>query len=306
MHFKLVYGNHWNFGLQVGDTFRYLKLALESAGHRADIEKQLCPGYVNIVQECFDDDYTESLLQAVGEGLELILIASEFLTKATFNRFNDENSNESSYYANREYWDKRFANFERIAASAMAIWHLCEQEVDNYQRYFSKVKVAYLPHAFVDNYRSVSHLPDEEKDIDFLFTGTLTDYRKVLLASLQNKGYKVESMHALTAPFHRDDLISRSKIALNLKQYAQWLYPSPSRFFYHIANESCVVSEAGEFECDIQRYVDTCAEANFTSFCEQILHEGCFSTKASQRLARFEVERPASKLIPELLHRSIT
>ncbi len=81
MLFKLVYGNHWNFSLQIGDSFRYLKIALENIRYRADIERDICPGYINIVQKCFTDEFKQTTLEEVAKETQFSLITSKFLTK---------------------------------------------------------------------------------------------------------------------------------------------------------------------------------------------------------------------------------
>jgi len=56
---KVVYENHWNFGIHLADTLPLIRCGLELAGFRADIEKQVVPGALNILVENFSDEFTE-------------------------------------------------------------------------------------------------------------------------------------------------------------------------------------------------------------------------------------------------------
>ncbi|TDO96247.1 hypothetical protein [Marinomonas balearica] len=276
MHFKLIYGNHWNFGINVGDTFLLIKSALELAGHIADIEKELCPGHVNVVIENFDAEYVRKIDHLVKNDGRLIIVGTEFLTKNTFNNFSFQDG--SSYYFDSEYWSERYNNFLDACQYASAIWHFSDVAKSDYEDNLS-IPVLYFPHYYVPNFKQVIHRSDEQKNIDFLFTGAKTEYRTTIINELKERGFYVESVHALTAPFHRNDLISRAKICLNLKQFREWPYPSQSRFFYHLINESLLVSEQTDIRADIQDFTLT-ASGNFIDYCVEEYEKGNYNERA--------------------------
>ncbi|RDL44224.1 hypothetical protein DN730_11390 [Marinomonas piezotolerans] len=294
---KIAYGNHWNFGLNVGDTFILIKKALEICGILADIEKEPSPNHVNIVMENFDEKYLAKMQAIHQQGGRFIIIGTEFLTGSTFNNFKFEE--DTSYYFDRDYWANRYRCFLMATEFAQAVWHFSDIAVDDFSAQFA-LPVLYFPHHYVPGFKQVQHRSDEEKDIDFLFTGAKTDYRLDLLKQLSGKGYKVEVVHALTAPFHRNDLIARSKIALNLKQFQQWPYPSQSRFFYHIINDSLMITEPTEVIADIQEYVLT-GTGDFIQYCESELAKGHFNARAQANRTRFAAERPMKNSIETIL-----
>jgi hypothetical protein len=300
MHVKIVYGNHWNFGIHVADTMLLLQKVFELAGHTADIERHFCPGHLNILLEGFDDDFTAATEEAMKTpGSRLLLIASEFLTGDTFNDFSK--IADSSYYSDQSYWGNRFRNFRRLESCSLAVWHLGETEVAAYRKLLGHERVDYLPHYWVPGLARVVHRPDDAKDIDFLFTGAETGHRQSLLEQLRNKGYHVVNMHALTAAFHREDLLARSKIALNIRQFNNWPHPSPSRFFYHLTNSSLLISEACHYEADIQEHILTAPPGKFVSFCEQQLELGEYTARAAHALETFQQKHPMKKRAIELV-----
>lgn len=286
MHFKLIYENHWNFGIHVADTLLMIKYALETAGHRADIEKSIVPGYCNIVLENFSDDFVDAAQQARSqdENTGFIIVATEFLVDAGFNQFKqDALIQKTTHYDDQAYWEKRYSNFLKMLPLSRAIWHLSEHQVDVYKAELKRDDIYYLPHVYNDKLYTVKHRPDDQKDIDFVFTGTLTDYRKKILYQFETKGYRVVALPMLTAAFHREDIIARSKIALNIKQHAQWLHPSNSRFFYHLMNRSILVSEPSPFKCDLGAYVDVAPAGKLMEACNYRLAQGNLARLAETR-----------------------
>jgi len=305
MHYKLIYENHWNFGIHVADTLLMIKYALEDAGHRADIEKNICVGFTNIVLENFDDEFVQRALNSFSEdqNTKFIIVATEFLVNGGFNQFvQDAEVLNKSHYDDIDYWQKRYINFSKLLPVTTAIWHLSEQQVDVYRQALQRADVFYLPHIYSDKLYTVKHRPDEEKDIDFVFTGTLTDYRKKVLYQLESRGYKVATLPMLTASFHREDVISRSKVALNIKQYAQWQHPSNSRFFYHIVNRSILVSEHCQYKCDLNAYIEEASEGNFVEHSIQALKQGNWCDQSTKRANAFTLSHAGEKRITPILH----
>jgi hypothetical protein len=300
MHVKIVYGNHWNFGIHVADTMLLLQKVFELAGYTADIERHFCPGYLNVLLEGFDDDFTAGVEKGLkAEGSRLLLVASEFLTGDTFNDFSRIAGD--SYYSDRSYWSDRFKNFLRLEAHAVGVWHLGETEVTPYRKLLGHERVHYLPHYWVPGLSRVVHREDDAKDIDFLFTGAETTYRQEILDQLRSKGYCVVNMHALTAAFHREDLLARTKIALNIRQFADWPHPSPSRYFYHLNNTSLLISEACHYQADIQEHILTAPAGNFISYCEEQLGRGDYNARAAEALSAFRQKHPMKERALELI-----
>jgi len=297
MRFKIVYGNHGHSGINVADVMLLLQYGLESIGHTADIVRDICPGEINIVQENFTDEYVEQVEALANKGTQFIVIATEYLIDGSFNKF--DVTLDKSYYSDRDHWLHRFKNFLAVEKRSIAVWHLCSEAVESYRKYLGHDRVFYLPHHYLEAVNRVVHRPDKEKDIDFLFTGAMTDYRKGLLSELESKGYKVEYSNYYTAPFHRENLLARTKIALNIRQYAQWPHPSPSRYYYHIMNDSLMITETCDYQADIQKYVLTAPRNELVEYCESVLAERYFTKRARHNRGLFANELPMAKsMIP--------
>lgn len=304
MKFTLVYWNHWNFGIQIADTLRLIKLGLESAGHEVNIEREICTKSINIVIECFVQQHVYEMEEAASQGAKFIIIASEDIANGSFNYFKEE-GDDNSHYTQQIYWRMRYDNFIRVEPLSIAVWHL-GKVIDRYRKTLGHNRVFYFPHRYVDNYKTVRHRPDNKKDIDFLFTGTLTKYRETILDELSNKGFSVKYTKVLKAPFHREELLSRAKVCLNLKQYAKWPYPSVSRYFYHAINDSLLVSEVCDYDSDLQPYVTTAGpEDDFVEFCIQQHEIGSYNERAYSTFQRLQEEMAGEREYGELIELSL-
>lgn len=309
MHFKIVYGNHYNFGLAPSHTFLMLKHGLEDLGHRADIEKDFQPGYPNILIENFTDDHVDAMLAVWTPGTGLIVIATEILTGDTFNDFASPTGPEGSgpvrdarldHYRNQDYLKPRFAAFMRIAPRADAVWHLAHQQVATYRRLLPDVPVGYLAHGYTAGCASVRHRPEADKDIDVFFSGARTHYREAILEDLSGAGLRVAHTHQMTAPFHRDDLVARARVCLNIRQDADWPYESNSRLYFHLVNDSVIVTEPCPEPSDLHGYVPEIVSP-LVGFLREQLALGRFTERAAALRERFADDRPMSGVLAPLL-----
>jgi hypothetical protein len=118
----------------------------------------------------------------------------------------------------------------------------------------------------------IHHRPWKDKDIDFLFYGSIVEHRTQILESLWQKiqpmGYKMEVMFDSTSIF-RNDLISRSKIILAPHQGPGSEIFCPTRVLYLLNNKCIVIVEKcrGQElyeECfpsaDTDHWIDLCIE----------------------------------------------
>lgn len=300
MNVRLVYGNHNCFGIHVADTLLLIQKVFELAGCDATIEHNIAPGQVNVVLEGFDDRFASETEQAMQRrGSRLIIVATEYLTGRTFNKFDGDT--DESHYSKDAYWSDRFANFVELEKLSTAVWHLGETEVAPYREFLGHERVFYLPHFWADGLSRVQHAADTDKDIDFLFTGTETAYRRTLLNELMQKGYRVETVSPVTASFHRENLLARSKLSLNIRQNAQWQHPSPSRFFYHLINASLLITEMCTNRADIQEHVLTAPAGKFIDFCEEQFLLGDFTNRALSYLQNFRQKHPLREVAQRLV-----
>jgi len=297
MKINLVYGNHWNFGIGVGDTFRYLSLAISQAGYDVITSREPVINRINIYLENFDTDYVAKLKQLKHAGGQYIIIATEFLTGDTFNDF--EKTLDISYYSDREYWKKRYQAFSALVNDATAIWHFSDLAATDYEKQLDRT-VGYVPHHYVKNFATVQHRSDAQKDIDFLFTGSITNYRKKILQGLSNLNFKIEISSSLTAPFHRDDLIARSKFCLNIPQFKQWPYPSQSRYFYHLINRSPIITPTLPYKSDLEEYTLE-STVSILEYCQALYEQANYTQLANNTFHQFKRDTNASIALASLL-----
>lgn len=306
MEFKLVYGNHGRNPFHIMDVLLLVRFSLEALGHKADLEEQIIPGKTNILIECFTAEYAAAMQETKQvTGTEYIIIATEFLTGQTFNDFHADSeqappSQISSHYDNDNYWRKRFGAFSSIQPEARALWHLGDNQVEPFRTATQHPRVHYLPHGYIEGFARVRHKAKEHKDIDAIFTGHLTDHRCQLITELKRQGINALATQPLNFP-QREDLVARSKIALNLKQNASWRYPSNSRYHYHLSNGSFLVSEHCAEACDLSPYVKVAAAGQLAEICHDILAAGNWQSQARQHKERFMTERPMTRLMQDLL-----
>lgn len=306
MIFKLIYGNHAANGLAIVDTLMLIKHGLEELGHQAHLERNICPGHINIVTEFFTYDFLAHYEKSLDTpGTQFIIVATEYLTGETFNNFDnlkiEQFSTLNSHYDNLTYWKKRFTTFEIAAKHAVAIWHLSEHQVANYQNRFGKNKVAYLPHAYIASLEHENTVDLKDKDVDVIFTGTATPYRMNILNGLANKGLEVKVLEVMTPEYVRASWVSRSKVAINLRQHADWKYPSNSRYYYHLMNHSMLVSEKCEFDCDLSNYVAEVEADSFIDYVIDLIKSHTYQARAIENLGRFKLERPMKPLMAPLV-----
>lgn len=302
MKFNLVYGNHSFEGVHISDTLRLIKYALQSIGHTVVLSSHIVAKENNILIENFTYDFIVVMEEMRKiEGTKFILLATEYISdQERFNYFPNNTVDEKSHYGYDRLWEKRWKTFCLAVKNSDAIWHLSESQVCSYQARFKNTPVGYLPHAYLPELIKLPKVEPQHKDIDVLFTGTLTPYREIIINNLRAAGLEVVVGKINTPDHIREDWISRSKIALNLKQNANWLYPSNSRFFYHIMNNSYLITEQCDESCDLDDYVEHVSSINLISKVKDALQQDT-THLAEENLKLFMKNRPMQPLIAELV-----
>lgn len=303
MEFKLVYGNHGKDPFHIMDTLLLVKYSLESLGHKADLEEYLTPGKTNILLECFTYDFIEAYKEVKKTpGTEYLIIGTEYITGETFNDFCEpaDELRRHSHYEAPNYWKKRFKTFLLAQEHARAVWHLSESQIEAFRRATGNDRVYYLPHGYAEGFARIRQKPEAHKDIDAIFTGTLTKHRLDVIEALEARGIKAIARKPLNT-VQREDLIARAKIGINLKQTVDWKYASNSRYHYHLSNNSLLVSEHCEVPCDLSRYVVEASPDGLAETCLEWLANPRRQQEADERLARFAAEMPMTRLLGGLL-----
>jgi hypothetical protein len=295
---NIVTGNHGESPVHVEDIITYLASALQSGGLEVNIIPHLVYAEAHIIIECFDNFTADSILLCISTGARFILVVTEYITGNTFNDF----SVDASDSEDRQYWNFRYKNFRRVADKCQAIWCLSEMTYKNCTSLYGS-KVSIIPFAYVEGYAKVTQRADNHKDIDFLFTGSITPRRSGILDQLKEAGFSVQHFSPYLPSYIRENIISRSKISLAIAQSQNWIYKSEGRIYYHLMNQSFIAQELLEVSSPLDPYCEIIPREIYWETARDILKAGTYSELARANLERFIDERPLrSQLVDILKH----
>jgi hypothetical protein len=297
MRVNIYTGNH-NNSVTITDLVYLLRGGVRDCGYDVSISHDLLPGGCNIFIEHFiDDTQLLRLIDAKTPGTRYVLVGSERLTGNTFNR---GLAAKDTHYGNESYWKTRFDNFMVAAQLADAVWVLAESEVQTYAAALPDKPVRFLPHGYVNDFAQVQHRPDAKKDIDFFFSGSMTDHRREIMNALAKKHLVVYNpMH--TADYLRMDLMSRAKICLSMRISPDNDLPSVSRMHFHIQNGNFLLHEAYAKGSPLDPYVLKVPPEDFVEWAGYALNLPNRGELADGLLSRFKAEMPMTRWLAPML-----
>lgn len=132
----------------------------------------------------------------------------------------------------------------------------------------------------------------KNKDIDVLFYGSIGERRKKILDELIAAGVNLETAFGVYGPA-RDELISRSKVIINIHHYNSKIF-EVVRAFYLMTNAKAVVSEVDEFTHIDDVYLNGVRPARY-----ELLVDACLELIASEG-KRSEKEQSAYEAIKKI------
>ncbi len=112
---------------------------------------------------------------------------------------------------------------------------------------YSQLNLATLGHGRTQlvNFYHVEKLrrivPDQQREYDLIFYGSMNDRRKEIIKKLRNRGLKIITVFGLYGP-ERDALLSKARAVLNLHFYESQIFQQ-IRAFYVLSNGIPVISE---------------------------------------------------------------
>lgn len=300
MKFYVSYFNHNDF-IGCGDHLLYLRNGLSLAGYSAVLTKDLVVdrGCINVVLEFFSPAQAAALVRAHREqGLRFVLVVSEVATGRTFNDFGTGPA--ASLYGDRSYWQRRFECFMQVAQFAEAIWCLSDYQLQSYREILPGRRVETLPLCFdaIDAGAESGLAPD--KDVRVVFFGSLTPFRKALLASFPVPVYVAKQLPRPVL----GDVIRRSRIALHLGLLEGWPYTSNMRHHVLLCRGAYVLSEASQLPGELDPYVDICPRGALAERVKELLARSDLTELALQAQGRYAAERPIGDAMARLIARS--
>lgn len=176
----------------------------------------------------------------------------------------------------RAIFQARFDCFIDVIDQFESVWCVTPHQLKEYIALLGSLKVKCMPltswsPAVKNRAQSVM-----TKDIDFLFTGSITPYRSYVLETLKARGYNVVVGPASWPGYMRDHFISRSKVCLQIRQDPQWKYPSVMRYHYLLTAGSVVVAEEATERCVQENFLYLAPPKDFIETCELAIVKGDF------------------------------
>ena len=154
----------------------------------------------------------------------------------------------STYHIN-EYWSARYNHFQHVVPLCEAVWCVSPHQMDAYVALYGPTVVKLMPLVSWSKECSNPLQGKLERDIDFLFTGSVTPYREKVLGDLSNRGYRVMVGTTLWPRYMRDHFVARTKVCLQIRQDTGWMYPSIMRYHHLLCSGSVVVAQKTTESC---------------------------------------------------------
>lgn len=328
--FNLIVTNHGDLRA-IEDWILTIMGMLRVVGSDVALGDRFATDRINVVLEGFDVSFLAEIESAAKRGSKIIIIATEYVTGNTFNQFKALTPFERAllpvikikparsiikrvfHRRWRQHFDRtleftgRFRTFVRAAEVAQCIWVAEPNEVPAYTQLLGSGKrVVGFPYCWFESseYGINGWHTLGDKTCDVFFSGALTDYRLSLLGELEAKGFSVTKLPPTTPLFLRNHFADRARVVLDLKKNPDWGYISSLRVHYHLQRGDLVVCEKRKHACSLQPYV-LLAKDSIVSLIPGLLQKGDDLVRLGRdNLQRFQDERPALRLVPELLERS--
>jgi len=206
------------------DICKYLCYGIESAGYSCCIlRNRLASDRVNVLMGAHNltDPTIAETIKKTGP---YILLQSEIITGDTINHWPHQKAFQDIYLP--------------LMREASAVWTGVQANVEALKNL--EIEADLLLTGYHPLMEEIHHKTD--KDIDFLFCGSITPHRKKLLDELRARGGNVFTMFD-DAAMYRNDLIARAKINLAPNQGPGMNHFGGSRVLYLLNNRSLVVVE---------------------------------------------------------------
>lgn len=216
------------------DGLRFTVYGLESLGHDVTLSiNKLSTDRINIIVGARLTRPED--VQAIANAGPYIAIQSEVITETGLNDWHNQTHVEEVYLP--------------FLMGALAVW-------DAKPKCLEQLRMMGIPAYLqpVGYHPRFEDIPlKAEKDIDFLFFGSVTPHRRVLFEEFARRGYRVEVLFD-TRKFFRDDMIARTKVHLAPCQNERLNQLSLQRVCYLVNNKSLCVVE----ECPDQGFLENC------------------------------------------------
>jgi hypothetical protein len=297
MRVSIYTGNHGN-AHGIADLVCLLRNAVRDCGHDPIVSNVIEQGKLNILIENFGDErQQEYLMKCKTPSTRYVVIATERITGESFNA---GVVSKHHHYSDQNYWKHRFDGFRLVAQVCEAVWVLDKTVVDSYAALMSDKRVRFIPHGYVNDFGQVKHRSEADKDIDFFFSGSLTEHRCAILNELATH-HRVCFLQQASPDYLRMDMLARTKVCLSLRLSPMNELPSVSRMHFHLQNCNYLVHEQYVGSCPLDPYVIHSPSEDIVDWARAALEVTNKREVADAALARFRAEMPMTQWMPALL-----
>jgi hypothetical protein len=240
------------WGHFLDDFCRLMCYSLESLGHSCTMAcNQIEPDRVNIIFNGHTIGSIENV-DVIAGACKYIAIQHEIL--------NPDGVNLSR---NKQQFDEVYLPFMR---RAIAVWEGIPRNLAPLKNL--GIKTAFFRGGYHPGLEEIR--PKLERDVDFLFYGSITPYRRELLERLSARGHMVVAVFDSRSTY-RNDMIARAKVNVAPIQGPGMEHFAYGRVCYLLNNHSLVVVQ----RCEDQSWLESCfvpaTELDWVDVCEQTL-----------------------------------
>jgi hypothetical protein len=233
MHFHLQLANHYFAGLyRIDDIVSPLIWGLRAHGHRVTTgmlpDLPPWPSAV-ILLEYFDRD---------GAITEILNWKRGAAGRACLGLVCTEDLNDALVMDDPKF-PRRRANLLRLLPHCDFVWTIIP---GGYEAHVAPDRLAFIDYGYVEALRR-DGWPAAKRDIDVLFYATINDRRRRLYEALEKQGLRVAATRGYLPDYVRFNLMSRSRIVLDVRRGNDVRFTSPSRIAAALQVGSTVVSE---------------------------------------------------------------
>jgi len=261
---NIVANNH-SSQVHIQDFLEYIYIALRSTGEEPTygIGEWTLSG-ANIVLEGGHSRFNDDIIKAktAYPQLKIFLIVTEFVVDGFLNSANisfEKESENKDHYSNKDYWIKRTQDLNRLLPYVNGI--ICLNSILFGQYKLIHPNCFHLPLLKLKQSNKLEH--KKNKIYDFVFSGTITPYRKEIIQQICENGYKVAALDSSTPQYIRDSIYSDAHAVLCPRLHENTITFSNMRAYYCLSNRLPHIFEFVTSPCDMARFVNFSPSKNF-------------------------------------------
>jgi len=216
------------------DLARYILNTIELLGHVCTIERNRCdPEAMNILVGTHLLTTPIDVDVLLGAAQRYLVLQTEVLEEHALNGI--------------DVGDRLERVLFPLLRGARAVWDTLDTNIDMLSR--RGIRADFLRFGYNPRLEDIHH--KASKDIDFLFYGSVSAWRRSVLQKLESLGYRVRVEFDAVA-LYRNDLIARAEVVLTMRHGSELSHLPHARIIYAVNNHCLVVGEGGHGQAAIE------------------------------------------------------